>query len=56
MKDSKMTETQKPEEKLALFGTKEIQITEEELKKAKLENAKDTKALEIPTFINIDTK
>jgi len=37
-------------ENLALFGVEEITITKEDLEKAKLENEKDTEALEVPTF------
>lgn len=41
---------------LALFGIEEIEITQEDLKKAKLENKKDKEALDIPTFISVNTK
>ena len=55
-KDLKMGEIQKSKDNLALFGVKEIQITKEDVKKAKLENDKDKEALEIPTFISINTR
>ena len=55
MKRSETTEDEK-NENLALFGAEEIQITEEDIEKAKLKNKKDTEALEIPTFISINTK
>jgi len=42
------------ETNLALFGKDVIQITKDDLKKAKLENEKDTEALEVPTFIKED--
>ena len=51
-----MAEIQKSKDNLALFGVKEIQITKEDVKKAKLENDKDKEALEIPTFISINTR
>ena len=35
---------------LGLFGTKEIQISKEDLEKAKMENEKDTEVLEVPFF------
>jgi len=37
-------------ENLSLFGKEEIEISQEDLKKAALENEKDKEALEIPTF------
>jgi len=55
MKKNKTTENLK-NENLALFGVEKIEISQEDLKKAKIENEKDKEALEIPTFISVDIK
>ena len=55
-KGKRIMSKEKNNENLALFGKEEIQITKEELEKAKLENEKDKEALEVPTFISINTK